>query len=91
VIPRAIVVALAGAVVVYAVVAVAVLSLGDVGRVHLYRWGDGGAHFHVWFVPRPLGRLDMSGAYLMAWEDTLEPAAEEQIVEVGRKIAAAMI
>ena len=33
----------------------AVLALGDVGRVHLYRWGDGGAHFHVWFVPRPLG------------------------------------
>jgi diadenosine tetraphosphate (Ap4A) HIT family hydrolase len=69
----------------------AVLALGEVGRVHLYRWGDGGAHFHVWFVPRPLGRLDMGGAYLMAWEDTLEPAAEEQIVEVGRKIAAAMI
>ncbi len=29
----------------------AVLALGDVGRVHVYRWGDGGAHFHVWFVP----------------------------------------
>jgi hypothetical protein len=68
----------------------AVLSLGDVGRVHLYRWGDGGAHFHVWFVPRPLGRLDMAGAYLMAWEDVLEPATDEQIVEAGRKIAAAM-
>ena len=33
----------------------AILSLGDVGRVHLYRWGDGGAHFHVWMLPRPLG------------------------------------
>jgi diadenosine tetraphosphate (Ap4A) HIT family hydrolase len=22
-----------------------ILSLGDVGRVHLYRWGDGGSHF----------------------------------------------
>ena len=33
----------------------AILALGDVGRVHLYRWGDGGAHFHVWFLPRPLG------------------------------------
>src|SRR5262249_7803596 len=30
----------------------AILSLGNVGRVHLYRWGDGGAHFHVWFIPR---------------------------------------
>ena len=36
----------------------AILSLGDVGRVHLYRWGDGGAHFHVWFVPRPLGMVE---------------------------------
>ena len=68
----------------------AVLSLGDVGRVHVYRWGDGGAHFHVWFVPRPLGRLDMSGPLLMAWEDGLPPAADDQIREAGRRIAAAM-
>jgi diadenosine tetraphosphate (Ap4A) HIT family hydrolase len=68
----------------------AVLSLGDVGRVHLYRWGDGGAHFHVWFVPRPLGRLDMSGPQLMVWEDVLPPADAEQIAEAGRRIAAAM-
>ncbi|MGC4110382.1 MAG: hypothetical protein QM747_08170 [Nocardioides sp.] len=69
----------------------AVLSLGDVGRVHLYRWGDGGAHFHVWFVPRPLGRLDMSGHQLMAWEDTMPPASADHIAEVGRRIAAAMV
>jgi diadenosine tetraphosphate (Ap4A) HIT family hydrolase len=68
----------------------AVLALGGVGRVHLHRWGDGGAHFHVWFVPRPLGRLDMSGPQLMAWEDTLPPATEDEITEAGRRIAAAM-
>jgi hypothetical protein len=28
-----------------------ILSLGDVARVHLYRWDDGGAHFHVWLLP----------------------------------------
>ena len=39
----------------------AILSLGDIARVHLYRWGDGGAHFHVWFLPRPLGMLEASG------------------------------
>ncbi|MBO0845844.1 MAG: hypothetical protein J2P22_10545 [Nocardioides sp.] len=71
-------------------VELAVLALGDVGRVHLYRWGDGGAHFHVWFVPRPLGRLDMSGAHLMAWEDAMPAATEEQIAEAGRRISAAM-
>ena len=69
---------------------VVVLALGDVGRVHVYRWGDGGAHFHVWFVPRPLGRLDMSGPHLMAWEDVLPPASDEQIADAGRRIAAAL-
>lgn len=69
----------------------AVSSLGDVGRVHLYRWGDGGAHFHVWFVPRPLGRLDMSGPMLMAWEDAMPPAGQDDIADAGRRIAAAMV
>jgi diadenosine tetraphosphate (Ap4A) HIT family hydrolase len=69
----------------------AVLSLGDVARVHVYRFGDGGAHFHVWFVPRPLGRLDMSGHQLMAWEDSMPSASDEEILEAGRKIAAAMV
>jgi hypothetical protein len=68
----------------------AILGLGDVGRVHVYRWGDGGAHFHVWFVPRPLGRLDMMGHQLMAWEDAMPPATEAQIAEAGRRIAAAL-
>jgi diadenosine tetraphosphate (Ap4A) HIT family hydrolase len=68
----------------------AVLSLGGVGRVHLYRWGDGGAHFHVWFVPRPLGRIDLSGHLLMAWEDQQPPASVEEIAAAGRRIAAAM-
>jgi diadenosine tetraphosphate (Ap4A) HIT family hydrolase len=69
----------------------AVLSLGGIGRVHLYRWGDGGAHFHVWFVPRPLGRLDMSGHVLPLWEDVMPAASEEEITEAGRRIAAAMV
>ena len=30
----------------------AVEWIGDVGRVHLNRWGDGGGHFHLWFIPR---------------------------------------
>ena len=31
----------------------AVASVGGIGRVHVCRWGDGGAHFHVWFIARP--------------------------------------
>jgi hypothetical protein len=33
----------------------------------------------------------MRGHLLMAWEDTLPAATEQQIVETGRRIAAAMV
>jgi len=70
----------------------ALMARGDVGRVHLYRWGDGGAHFHVWFLPRPLGMLDAAGAMLPLWEDVLpnvpdaelRVAAEELAARIGR-------
>jgi len=68
----------------------AILSLGDIGRVHLYRWGDGGAHFHVWFLPRPLGMLDASGMYLPIWEDVLPNVADAELEAAARKVAAAM-
>src|ERR1700689_2414156 len=48
-----------------------ILSFGDVARVHLYRWGDGGSHFHVWMLPRPLGMLEAHGMMLPIWEDVL--------------------
>jgi diadenosine tetraphosphate (Ap4A) HIT family hydrolase len=68
----------------------AILSLGDVGRVHLYRWGDGGAHFHVWFLPRPLGMLEASGMMLPLWEDVLPNVSDQELLEGARKIAARM-
>ncbi len=69
----------------------AILSRGDVGRVHVYRWGDGVAHFHIWLVPRPLGMLEASREMLMLWEDILPPATTDEIAEAGRKIAAALV
>src|SRR5207302_1375422 len=39
----------------------AIMNLGRVARVHLYRWGDGRAHFHVHFVPRPLDFRSLVG------------------------------
>ncbi|MDF8264771.1 hypothetical protein [Luteipulveratus flavus] len=68
----------------------ALLGLGDVARVHLYRWGDGGSHFHVWFLPRPLGRLDMAGHLLPVWEDAMEPLPREEIARTGERIRTAM-
>jgi diadenosine tetraphosphate (Ap4A) HIT family hydrolase len=68
----------------------AILSLGDIARVHLYRWGDGGAHFHVWFVPRPLGMLEATGHMLPLWEDVLPPVPDEEAAAAARRVAAAM-
>jgi len=68
----------------------AILGLGEIGRVHLYRWGDGGAHFHVWFVPRPLGMLEASGKMLPLWEDVLPTVPDEELAAAARRVAAAM-
>ena len=68
----------------------AILSLGDIARVHLYRWGDGGAHFHVWFLPRPLGMLEASGMMLPLWEDVLPSVPDDDLAAAARRIASAM-
>ena len=57
----------------------AILSLGGIARVHLHRWGDGGAHFHVWFLPRPLGMLEARGMMLPLWEDVLPNVSDEEL------------
>jgi diadenosine tetraphosphate (Ap4A) HIT family hydrolase len=68
----------------------AILSLGDVARVHLYRWGDGGAHFHVWLLPRPLGMVEAAGMMLPLWEDVLPNVPDEDLAAAARRVAAAM-
>jgi diadenosine tetraphosphate (Ap4A) HIT family hydrolase len=68
----------------------AILSLGGVGRVHLYRWGDGGAHFHVWLLPRPLGMLEASGMMLPIWEDVLPNVTDGELRATAQRIAEAM-
>jgi diadenosine tetraphosphate (Ap4A) HIT family hydrolase len=64
-----------------------ILSLGDVARVHLYRWGDGAAHFHVWLIPRPLGMLEAKGMMLPLWEDVLPNATDMELRAAAEKVA----
>lgn len=45
----------------------ALRSLGDVGRVHTHKWGDGGAHLHLWQIVRPEGMLQARGVGLPVW------------------------
>ena len=68
----------------------AILSLGEIARVHLYRWGDGGAHFHVWFLPRPLGMVEAEGMMLPLWEDVLPNLPDEELAAAAARVGAAM-
>ena len=54
----------------------AIRAAGDYGRVHVNRWSDGAAHFHVWFYGRPTGNLNMLGFGMPLWADIL-PAMDE--------------
>jgi diadenosine tetraphosphate (Ap4A) HIT family hydrolase len=67
-----------------------ILSLGDVARVHLYRWGDGGSHFHVWMLPRPLGMLEAHGMMLPLWEDVLPNLPDEELRAAAEEVASAI-
>lgn len=68
----------------------AILGAGDFGRVHVYRWGDGNAHFHIWFYPRPIGMMDAVKYALPLWEDAMEPAPQAAIDEAAKKITEAL-
>jgi diadenosine tetraphosphate (Ap4A) HIT family hydrolase len=46
-------------------------ALPHVGRCHVYRIGDGGAHLHVWFFARPEGQSQLYGSWLVVWDDLL--------------------
>ncbi|MGI8614878.1 MAG: hypothetical protein ACR2KL_13195 [Nocardioidaceae bacterium] len=68
----------------------AIGRIDGIGRVHMARWGDGGSHFHVWFLARPLGMMQMRGAMLAVWDDLLPPIPDELLATNLRTVASAM-
>ena len=55
----------------------AVRSVGEIGRVHVCRWGDGGEHLHWWFLARPARLPQLSGSFAAIWDDVLPPTADD--------------
>ncbi len=51
---------------------------------------DGSEHFHMWFLARPLGMMQLRGAMIAAWNDMLPPIPEEAFAANVRTVAAAM-
>src|SRR5215213_5368629 len=51
----------------------ALASIEGVGRVHVYKWGDGGAHLHIFLVARPAGMIQLKGMFSATWMFALPP------------------
>ena len=34
-------------------------------------WGDGGEHFHMWFMARPARTQQLRGSFAAIWDDIL--------------------
>ncbi len=52
-------------------------ALPSVGRVQLAKYGDGGAHLHLFFLGRPARALQFRGSPLIDWAENLPPVTLE--------------
>ena len=68
----------------------AVMSLEGIARVHVNRWGDGGAHLHMFLIARPGGMMQLRGTCLPLWDDVLPRVPDEVWAETSHRIAQAM-
>jgi hypothetical protein len=69
----------------------AVFAIGDIGNVHVCRWGDGSEHFHVWFMARPARISQLVGSFAAIWDDVLPPTPEDvwnENIEIVRRALA---
>ena len=69
----------------------AVRAVGDIGRVHVCRWGDGSEHLHWWFMARPARIPQLASSFAAIWDDVLPPVPEEiwreNLAIVARELA----
>jgi hypothetical protein len=69
----------------------AVRSVGEIGRVHVCRWGDGSEHLHWWFMARPARLPQLVGSFAAIWDDILPPVPTatwaSSLARVGRRLA----
>lgn len=55
----------------------AVFAVGEIGNVHMCRWGDGSEHCHIWFMARPARTPQLIGSFAAIWDDVLPPVPED--------------
>ena len=47
------------------------------GRAQLAKYGDGGAHLHLFLLGRPARMLQLRGSPLLDWEENLPPVPRD--------------
>ena len=55
----------------------AICSVEGIGRVHVGRWGEGGAHLHIWFLARHARMEQLRSSFAAVWDDVLPPTPED--------------
>lgn len=68
-------------------IAAAVELVPSVGRVQLAKYGDGGAHLHLFFLGRPTRILQFRGSPLLDWEENLPRVPLEVLQRNARVVA----
>ena len=68
----------------------AIRAAGDIGRVHIGRWGEGGEHLHWWFMARPARMRQLSDSFAAIWDDILPPVPEDVWRASVAKVVAAL-
>ncbi|HET7488785.1 MAG TPA: hypothetical protein VFJ85_12725 [Acidimicrobiales bacterium] len=63
-------------------------AVDGVGSVHVYKWGDGGVHLHVFVVARPRGMLQLKGMFLTTWMFALPPLPPARWAAIRAHVAA---
>ena len=68
----------------------AIESLPHIARAHVSRWGDGGAHLHLFFFARPAGFSQLRGTCLAIWDDLLPAVPDDQRDQDAAAVAQAL-
>jgi diadenosine tetraphosphate (Ap4A) HIT family hydrolase len=68
----------------------AVEALPNVARCHVLRFGDGGAHLHVFLFARLADVPQLRGSFLLVWDDLLPPTPAEHVRADAEAVARAL-
>ncbi|MEU8664282.1 hypothetical protein [Actinoplanes philippinensis] len=66
-------------------------ALPHLARAHMYRFGDGAAHLHLWFFGRPEGQSQLFGSWLPVWDDLLPEYPADLAAADAGQVAEALL